>query len=232
MRDLFTYSLKYLLELVFTAVFVGSDNRARHVPILLNILVSIEIVYLVAQRDLLLKLLGIVSLASLFLMRYRYIVARPVFILALVPSLWYVSLALLFRQGLYDVLDVFTRVFVISSTGLILAQTLNPIEVSWLLSILKRGSRWPLYPALLWKITPHVLRDLGSSVTISRLKEEVLWKSIAASILVFDEYTDFYEEGLLSREKVYFTYYYDKRETLKTLVLLIIVVALHIYLIT
>ena len=220
--------LEFVLEQIFYSVFVGDDNNARHTPLIINLLLVATIIYLVTRGaefwiD---KVAGLLILIAYMLLEREYIYFKSMIIIAMIPSTWYVILAFIFRPDLITTIDVLVRVFTISISTLLFLQLLNPVEITWVMNKIGLKSRSSLYPQLIWRISPHILKDLKESLIINRLKSSDISRSIAVGIIVFDEYADFYEEGLISREEINSFYWYNWRETIK---LVLLVVASIIY---
>lgn len=218
----FRILIEYLVELLFNSVFIGDDNPVRHTPLLLNIIFYVEIIYMIISKDLYLKISGATLYIIFILLRRRYLVLKPVMILGSIPTIWYMFLASIFSPDPIKIIDVVLRVFIISTLGLVIAQIINPVEISWLIKkIIKKNQNIAMIPSLTWRITPHLLKDLRDSLMVSRLKESETWKSLGVSILLFDEYIDLYEEGLSTIEYRNFIFNYDIKETIKIVILLI-----------
>ncbi len=213
-----------LLEHLFYSVFIGDDHRARHTPLVVNLSLVIIIAYLIT-RDLgswIDKLVGVLILVAYVVLEIRFVYLKSLFIISMIPTLWYGFLAFIFRPNIIASLDVMIRVFVISFSTLVFLQLINPVELSWLINKVKSGSRYSLYPNLIWRVSPHILKDLKSALMISRLKNTDISRSLAVGILVLDEYSDFYEEGLASRDEINSFYWYDIFESLKLLILFLL----------
>ncbi|MEM0043978.1 MAG: hypothetical protein QXJ51_04075 [Sulfolobales archaeon] len=213
--------LEFILEYLFYSVFVGDDNKCRHSPLVLNIGFIVVVIFIISRGGFLNIITGVSAVALQIVLKRKCIVLRPVIILSLIPSAFYGVISIILRPDIILALEAVARVFTISLSTLLVLQQINPVEISWLLSRLGVNSRSVLYPSLVWRVSPHLLKDMRLALLVNRLKESDLWKSIAVSIIVFDEYADLYEEGLLSREKISISYWYDPRESIKSVILLI-----------
>ncbi|MGC9148716.1 MAG: hypothetical protein ACP5GI_04670 [Sulfolobales archaeon] len=214
--------IEFVLEQLFYSVFVGDDNRARHTPLLINLSLVATIIYLVTRGagpwiD---KVAGLLILLAYVFLERGYLYLKSMIIITMVPTTWYVILAFIFRPDLINTIDVLIRVFTISLSTLLLLQLFNPVEITWIINRIGFKSKSSLYPQLLWRISPHMLKDLRDSLIVNKLKNTEIARSIAVGIIVFDEYADFYEEGLISRDEINSLYWYDCRETIKLTLLL------------
>lgn len=184
----------------------------------------VSLVIYLSTQEIFDKIIGSLVLLVFVFLRRRYLVIKPMVVVSLIPSAWFMILSLFFRPEIRGVLEVFSRVFVISFSTLLLLQIINPLEISWLIYVITGRSSLAMYPSFLWRVSPHILRDLRQILLINRVKETEFWKNFAVSLLVLDEYADFYEESLMIKRENRFWYYYDKKEIIKTLSLVAILV--------
>ena len=217
-------------ELILRAVFIGCDEWWRHSSSLLILALVIMLVYVNTWCS-----YGVVIVSLILLI--IHLVARTYklflysFVLALIPTVWYILTSLPFTHSISTSTYIGIRVLVNTLSILTGVFMLNPMEISFILS--KLGIKeWSAYPALLWKVIPHTLRDMESALLVNDLKNEKLWKGVAISLLASLEYSKLYEEALYLRLR-YFRpkFNYDKRallmHTLPLISLLIYVVLIN-----
>lgn len=222
--------VEFLLEYFFYSIFVGDDNSSRHTPVILNLLVVLLIVFVVSREGVSNLFIGVLIMLFLMILKRDHLIYKPVLVISLIPSIWYLALSYLIRPSIILSLEAMLRVFVISVSTMLFIQQLNPLEISWLLNRLKLSPKNSLYLSLVWRVSPHLLKDLRTALMINRVKNTELWKSLAVSMIVFDEYADLYEEGLLSRDIKRIVYWYDLGETFKSLTVLAIGLLLYVLL--
>ncbi|MEZ0290342.1 MAG: hypothetical protein ABWJ42_04555 [Sulfolobales archaeon] len=222
--------VEFLLEYFFYSIFVGDDNSSRHTPVILNLLVVLLIVFVVSREGVSNLFIGVLIMLILMILKRDHLIYKPVLVISLIPSIWYLALSYLIRPSIILSLEAMLRVFVISVSTMLFIQQLNPLEISWLLNRLKLSPKNSLYLSLVWRVSPHLLKDLRTALMINRVKNTELWKSLAVSMIVFDEYADLYEEGLLSRDIKRIVYWYDLGETFKSLTVLAIGLLLYVLL--
>ncbi|MCD6323771.1 MAG: hypothetical protein J7L55_01515, partial [Desulfurococcales archaeon] len=117
------------------------------------------------------------------------------FILALIPAAWNFLTTLPFTGSLTVSAVIALRVLAVAASLTTMLQRFNPMELAYLAR--KAGlSELGLYPPLLWKVTPHIMRDAEAALGITSLKDEKLWKGLAVTFVAIDEYSKFYGEGL------------------------------------
>jgi len=208
-------------ELVYRSVFIGSDSKAKHVSFVLYM--GVALIEILATR---IGWLGI--LLSLALLLTQSILQKTgeglfyAFILSTIPAGWYFLTTLPFTGSIIVSMQISLRVMLISTSLTVFLQRINPMELAYLSKKigLKEGA---LYFPLFWKITPHLMRDSQSALSVSSLKEEKAWKALAISFVALNEYNTYYDEGIfLKKENFRPTHWYDTYETLATTALLVI----------
>ncbi len=184
-------------ELILRAVFIGCDEWWRHSSSLLILALTIMSVYVNTWCN-----YGVIIVSLILLI--MHLVARTYklflysFILALIPTVWYIITSLPFTHSVSASVYIGIRVLINTLSILTGVFMLNPMEISFILS--KLGIKeWSVYPALLWKVIPHTLRDMESALLVNDLKNEKLWKGVAISLLASLEYSKLYEEALYLR---------------------------------
>lgn len=200
-------ALRGFAELVYRAVFIGSDSSLKHTPFLLSVVLVVFQILLAGEGylglgtlALLLGLQAVVFGVEEFLLYSE--------LLAALPALWYFLTTLPFTVSISSSIEIGLRVFLVSISLTMLLQRLNPMELSYLLSKIGVQEGRILMP-LTWKVIPHIMKDFQNALLVMDLKGTSFWKGIAISFVAVEEYTEQYEEGLflkLSNYRPEFSY--------------------------
>ncbi len=190
--------ISVIIELIVRAVFLGSDSWGKHSSsILLTALIIITIINL-RHLDIVSLSIALVTIIVLLIMSGRLRLIPYTLILALIPSAWYVVTTLPFTLSVIESLTIGIRVLITSVLLLAYIVSLNPIEISFILS--KIGLKnYLIVPPFMWKVVPHILRDMKLALLANELKREGLWRGMAVSFVASLEYVALYEEGLESK---------------------------------
>ena len=219
-------------ELILRAVFIGNDTWWRHSSSLIGIALATTLVYVGTWCRYGLVIVTI-ALVLIHLIARTYKLFSYAMVLALLPTTWYVLTTLPFTHSLINSLVIGFRVLLNTLSILTVVFMINPIEISYLLRRvgIKEGA---LFPALLWKVIPHTLRDMESTLLVNDLKGEGVGKGVAVSILASLEHSRMYEEGLHLKLR-YFNprFNYDLRaillQAIPTILLTIYAVITNVY---
>lgn len=211
--------IRFFSSLLFKSVFIYGDIEGRHTPLLLNLMLLTAQV-LVARGDVLHILIALTSTISVYLVRGSARVIRYAAALASIPAMWYFIVSLPFTMSITLSVLVSLRVFTVSTSFLCFFYFLNPVEVSTLLKIV--GLRnVSLYPALTWRVIPHIMHDAETALLVGSMKGVETWRSLAISIVTTEEYVTLYEEGIYTKPAYDPSFTYSLKHTLITLALLI-----------
>ncbi len=193
--------LRFITDIIFGAIFAGDDREFKHVPVALALSLAIAQSYLASACG----TVGIaVSLATLAVLHARASTLRTLaysLVLTSIPATWYFLTSLPFTLSVTRSALAAFRVVAIGSASLAFLYFLNPLDISAAFKRVGRGAS--IYPSLTWKVVPHVMRDMQSSILVAELKGEKLWKAIAVTTLAVSEYSDFYEEGLYPKLRLF-----------------------------
>jgi len=222
---------RWISEVIFRSIFAGDDTPFRHSTLLINTPLVVAQVLLASEGP-----TGVVvtmaSLLAVHLMAGTSEALAYALIMTSLPAVWYFLTTLPFTTSLMASAVIALRVIAVGSALLTFIYFLNPLELSMLAH--KLGLRKAsLYPAMTWKVTPHVMRDMKSAMLSAELKGEKLWKALAVTILAVNEYSSMYEEGTYARMQDFKPrYWYDGKTVLVfTLILAVdIIVLLLLYL--
>ena len=184
-----------IIELIVRAVFLGSDSWGKHSSLIL--LTALIVIAIINLRHLDIASLCIVSISVVVLltMSGHLRLVPYTLILALIPSVWYIVTTLPFTLSIIESLTIGIRVLMTSILLLTYIVSLNPIEISFILSKIGLKS-YSIVPPFMWKVTPHILRDMKLALLANELKREGLWRGVAVSFAASQEYIALYEEGL------------------------------------
>ncbi len=217
---------RWISEIIFRSIFAGDDTPFKHSTLLINTPLVITQILLASEGP-----TGIVvtmaSLLAVHLMAGTLEALTYALIMTSLPAVWYFLTTLPFTTSLTTSAIIAFRVIAVGSALLTFIYFLNPLELSTLAHkvCLKKVS---LYPAMTWKVTPHVMRDMKSAMLSAELKGEKLWKALAVTILAVNEYSSMYEEGTYARIQDFKPrYWYDGKAILVfTLILAVDITAL------
>lgn len=217
---------RWISEVIFRSIFAGDDTPFKHSTLLINTPLIITQILLASEGP-----AGVVitmaSLLAVHLMAGTSEVLAYALIMTSLPAVWYFLTTLPFTASLLTSAVIALRVIAVGSALLTFIYFLNPLELSMLAHKLglKNAS---LYPAMTWKVTPHVMRDMKSAMLSAELKGERLWKALAVTILAVNEYSSMYEEGTYVRVQDFKPrYWYDSKAMLVfTLILAVDIIAL------
>ncbi len=217
---------RWISEVIFRSIFAGDDTSFKHSTLLINTPLVITQILLASEGS-----TGVVvtmaSLLVVHLLAGTLEVLAYALIMTSLPAVWYFLTTLPFTISLTTSAIIALRVVAVGSALLTFIYFLNPLELSMLAHklCLKRTS---LYPAMTWKVTPHVMRDMKSAMLSAELKGEKLWKALAVTILAVNEYSSMYEEGTYARMQDFKPrYWYDGKAVLIfTLILAVDIIAL------
>ncbi len=211
--------LNIATEVVYRSIFIGDDLPAKHVSfVIYTAYASTEI--LLAREG----LCGIV-IATIFLLlqsglqkTHEWLIYS--LLLGSLPATWYFITTLPFTLSPHYSGLIALRVLIISAALTSVLQRLNPMELAYIGRRLGIGGS-SLYLPLLWKVTPHLMKDVENALTVTALKREKLWKGLAISFLALEEYSGYYEEGLHLKKGLFRpTFWYDWSETALMIALL------------
>ncbi len=217
---------RWISEVIFRSIFAGDDTPFKHSTLLINMpLVVAQI--LLASEGPTGVVVTMVSLLAIHLVAGTSEALAYALIMTSLPAVWYFLTTLPFTTSSVASAVIALRVIAVGSALLTFIYFLNPLELSMLAHKLgfKRAS---LYPAMTWKVTPHVMRDMKSAMLSAELKGEKLWKALAVTILAVNEYSSMYEEGTYARVHDFKPrYWYDSKAMLVfALILVIDIIAL------
>ncbi len=204
---------RWVSEVIFRSIFAGDDTPFKHSTLLINTpLVVTQI--LLASRGSTGVALTMVSLMVVHLMAGTSEALAYALVMTSLPAVWYFLTTLPFTASLTISAVISLRVIAVGSALLTFIYFLNPLELSVLAH--KLGLKnVSLYPAMTWKVTPHVMRDMKSAMLSAELKGEKLWKALAVTILAVNEYSSMYEEGTYVRMRDFKPrYWYDGKAIL------------------
>jgi len=224
--------LRVITDIIFGAIFAGDDREFKHVPAALTLSLAVAQSYLASACG----PLGIaVSLATLVALHARASTLKTLaYSLALtsIPAVWYFLTSLPFTLSVTRSALAAFRVIAIGSASLAFLYFLNPLDISVALKRFGKGAS--VYPSLTWKVVPHVMRDMQSSMLAAELKGERLWRAVAVTTLAVSEYSDYYEEGLYSKLRLFNprNWYSAKAVTTYSALLAVCVVAAAIITVT
>ncbi len=213
MSNPITKLVSVIEELILRAVFIGDDTWWRHSSSILGIALATTLVYVGTwcRYGLVIVMITLV-LIHLTARTYRLFIYSV--ILAILPTAWYVLTTIPFTHSLINSLIIGSRVLLNTLSILTAVFMMNPMEISYLLRRLgiKEGA---VFPALLWKVIPHTLRDMESALLVNDLKGEGVGKGVAVSILASIEHSRMYEEGLYLKLRFFNPHFsYDPRAIL------------------
>jgi len=210
---------RWVSEVIFRSIFAGNDTSFKHSTLLINTPLVIAQILLASEGP-----TGVittmVSLLAIHLMAGTSEVLAYALIMTSLPALWYFLTTLPFTTSLMASAVIAFRVVAVGSSLLTFIYFLNPLELSTMLHKLglKKAS---LYPAMTWKVTPHVMRDMKSAMLSAELKGEKLWKALAVTILAVNEYSSMYEEGTYVRAGDFKPRYWYNNKALLTFTLIL-----------
>jgi len=210
--------LRLFVSLLFRSIFIHGDIEGRHVPFLINLILLIVQV-LVARGGVERVLIVLSSVLLTYLARGSSRVIVYSGVLGLIPSTWYFIASMPFTRDFFASALIALRVFTISLSFICFFYFFNPVEISYLLRLLRLRNA-SLYPALTWRVIPHIMRDMETALLVGEMKGAEAWKSLAVTVLTTEEYVSLYEEGLFSKPEYEPSYYYSVKHTLITLSIL------------
>jgi len=214
-----TELLRLFTSLLFRSIFIYGDIEGRHVPLIINLALLVTQI-LVARGGSERLLFVLASILFLYVVRGSSKVIIYSCVLALIPTMWYFVVSLPFTMSFSISALIALRVFTVSLSFLCFFYFLNPVEVSFILRLL-RLENLSLYPALTWRVVPHIMRDVETALLVGEMKRVEAWKSLAIAVLTTEEYVSLYEEGLFSKPEYKPSYKYSVKHTLATIVVLI-----------
>lgn len=219
-----TEVLRLFTSLLFRSIFIYGDIEGRRVPLIINAaLLATQILVARDGGERLLVVLASVTL--IYLVRGSGKVITYSGVLALVPTTWYFMVSLPFTASFSASALIALRVFTVSLSFLCFFYFLNPVEVSFILRLL-RLEKASLYPVLTWRVVPHIMRDLETALLVGEMKKSETWRSLAIAVLTTEEYVSLYEEGLFSKPEYKPSYKYSPKHTLITLAVLIALIVM------
>lgn len=218
-----TEFLRLFALLLFRSIFIYGDIEGRHVPLALNLALLVTQV-LVARGGSERLLVVLASVLLIYVVRESSKVIIYSSALALIPSTWYFVVSLPFTTDLSASALIALRVFTVSLSFLCFFYFLNPVEVSYMLRLLNLKNA-SLYPALTWRVVPHIMKDMETALLVGEMKRVEAWKSLAIAVLTTEEYVSLYEEGLFSKPEYEPSYEYSFRHTLITAAILVALIA-------
>ena len=174
-----------LISLIYRSIFLYGDMWYRHSSIALNLFFTILSIYIVSlgMRETIIVLAIAIALYILF-KAFNALIATTV--ISSIPAAWLALTNLIFTgisiDALYKALEIFTRAITIAIAVLLFLLMMNPIELSnYLCRVMKKPSC--LYPVVLWRVVPMVMKDSSDSLIVMKLKNEKIWKALAVTIL-------------------------------------------------
>ncbi|MEM2005867.1 MAG: hypothetical protein QXK83_07345 [Zestosphaera sp.] len=213
-------------SLLFRAVFIYGDIEGRHVPLLLNLtLLAAQI--LAVRGGVLHTLIALASAVLTYMVRGSTRAIKYAAVLASIPAAWYLIMSLPFTMSIQSSALISLRVLTVSLSFLCFFYFLNPVEVSTLLKVLGLRSA-SLYPALTWRVVPHIMRDAETALLVGSMKGVETWRSLAISIVTTEEYVSLYEEGIHTKPAYNPSFTYNPRHTAITLALLAVLIAANV----
>ncbi len=187
--------MRGMSSIIFRSSFVEGDTKYRHGSVLLIFSYVIFAILTSFKGPLPEAIsLGALCASQVYSRTPRTMVAG--LCLSAIPASWFFIVTFIVTLSPLVSSFVAFRVFVFAFAVLTGFSQLNPIEIS---SMLKRKPSASLYVSLTWKSTPHIMRDMETSLLVNELKGEPSWKSIAISLLCVKEYSEFYSEGLYTK---------------------------------
>lgn len=212
---------RWISEVIFRSIFAGDDTPFKHSTLLINTpLVVTQI--LLASEGLTGVVVTMASLLAVHLMAGTSEALAYALIMTSLPAVWYFLTTLPFTTSLIASAVIALRVIAVGSALLTFIYFLNPLELSMLAR--KLGLRKAsLYPAMTWKVTPHVMRDMKSAMLSAELKDEKLWKALAVTILAVNEYSSMYGEGTYARMQDFKPRYWYSGKAMRVFVLILAV---------
>uniref|UniRef100_A0A7C2V8R1 Energy-coupling factor transporter transmembrane protein EcfT n=1 Tax=Ignisphaera aggregans TaxID=334771 RepID=A0A7C2V8R1_9CREN len=124
------------------------------------------------------------------------------FTISSIPGLW-MSLSQLIldtAKGFADPLKyimIYSRVVLVSLNVMFLLHTVNPTEISFLLSKIKRVSG--VYPYIFIRIMSFLIKESAEIIYSHHLKKEKAWKTLAILFIRGDELAKGFSEGLIPK---------------------------------
>ncbi|HDN75999.1 MAG TPA: hypothetical protein ENG05_02595 [Acidilobales archaeon] len=185
-----------ILELILRALFIGNDAWYKHSSIALNISLAALIITMVREANLQVLFYAMAIIIALHTVLRTLKLFTYSLIMSFIPSLWYLVTTLPFTQSIIESAIISLRVLVTSTSVLTAIFLWNPMELSYLLHKLRLSKGITLFAPFLWKVIPHVLKDVKDSILANELKGEKVWKGLAVSFLSVAEYSSNYEEAL------------------------------------
>ena len=214
-----TVLLRLFVSLLFRSIFIYGDIEGRHVPFLINLVLLMTQV-LMARGGVERVLIVFTSVLLTYFARGSGKVVVYSGVLALIPSTWYFIASMPFTRDFFVSALIALRVFTISLSFICFFYFFNPVEISYLLKLLRLKNA-SLYPVLTWRVVPHIMRDMETALLVGEMKRVETWKSLAVTVLTTEEYVSLYEEGLFSKPEYKPSYYYSIKHTFITLVILV-----------
>lgn len=218
--------LRLFTSLLFRSIFIYGDIEGRHVPLVINLALLVTQV-LVARGGIECLLIVLASVMVVYVVRESGKVIVYSGVLASIPATWYFMVSLPFTMSFSASALIALRVFTVSLSFLCFFYFLNPVEVSFVLRLL-RLEKASLYPVLTWKVVPHIMRDVETALLVGEMKRAEAWRSLAVAVLTTEEYVSLYEEGLFSKPEYKPFYKYSFKHTLITLAVLVALVTVFL----
>ncbi len=187
--------MRGMSEIVFRSSFVEGDSEYRHGSI---VLISAYVLFsiLTTFKGPIPEAISfcLLCISQEYSKSRRTLVAGIV--LSAIPASWFFLISLIITFSPLIAGLIAFRAFVFAFAVLTGFSQINPMEIA---SALRRRKDLSLYVCLTWKSTPHIMKDMETSLLVNELKGEPTWKSIAISLLCVKEYSDFYSEGLYTK---------------------------------
>ncbi len=209
--------IRYANELIIRSLFIYGDMESRHVPVVLNLTLLLTQVILV-NSGFVGSLTALLSTLLTYILRRSLKVLKYASILALIPAIWYFITSLPFTLSMVKSLTLTLNVFTLSLATLAFLYFFNPVELAYIMSYLKLREA-SLYPVLVWKVVPHILKDLKTALTIASMKNVELWRGLAITVVTVEEYSQFYEEAQYTKEFFKPKYWYSMKDSVITVCL-------------
>ncbi len=215
------YLLRAVSELVFRSVFIGDDEAYRHIPIILNAGLAVTQVIIAGAGALGIAISAILVLLQAALLGNLRSLAYSELLTSL-PAIWYLITTLPFTVSVSMSLEIALRVMIVGISLMMFLQRLNPMEIACAFRKVRVREASLFFP-LMWKVVPHVMKDMQTALLVADLKGDSIWKGIAISFVAVEEYGKYYDEGLITKKKEFTPkFWYDRRKTVIAAALLII----------
>jgi len=203
--------LRLLASVFFNAMFSGSDNWARHSSIFIYV-IEIYLVFKLIRMSVGYVLILFSVLLLLYLLSQSSYGFLYVLVVSTIPTIWYFLTSLPFTKSILQSFVISIRALTLSAWTLSAIYFTNPMEMAWILRHLFRNRGLQILFPLIWRVIPHIMKDMESSLLANELKGEKGWKALAVTMLATKEYEILYSEGLVSKiERFSPLYWYDKK---------------------